>query len=972
MRSNRITLGLLICLVIPIPALGQGFSFQAYYSPEYYGKSGEKGHTQNWAIHQAIDGLIHVGNGNGVNTFSGVEWHFNHVGESGRGLSIYNSSGGQIYIGGSTNFGRLVPDSLNRITYESISNDFFSPNEEHPVTWNIYEMDGNIYFRHLNGIGVYDPSKNTFSDFPASEKIGKGCFLMGNTIITDGKSGLWVFEDSTYSLISGSEMFKEQILHFGVELPGSNYLLGSVNEGGTQSNLWIFDGEKIRAFRNEASSYLKDKLLFDAILIDEHTIAVATLYGGVIFMNTNGDLLQVFNESAGLHTNSVFDLFLDNEKTLWMGLAEGIQKLQIDDHIQIYSEWAGIEGDVTDIAVADESMFVFAHPNIYRMEVTEPENIPSFYSIDYQGQIGGFVSFKNRIYMYDNSGLYELGSDGSLTKIYDGVILEHIEEAKPGESISFITPRHLLTYDSDTFNKESIVLEDEIGYAVKYDNQVFVTIGDKSGGTGIAKIQDGTLHTIPVEFDSSNMIRIIELGILNGKLYAGTEGAGVNPGLYEYMPNDQNFRKSKFLSDHPDFKNKQVYDFNQCSNGEIWFTANKKTLRVKQNQGKWVVHESPYQQISRNTNYTMHCTNNGVWLGSTNKVTFISDEEWDYEYDFHTNITGVYIRNDSLIFGGYGEPKEPVILPYSDNELRFSYAAASYISPEENTYQVKLEGFDEDWSDWTSETQKDYTNIPEGEYEFSVRSKNVYDEAGMVDSFSFTVLPPWYRTWWAYLLYTVAIVCVLYMAYKIRINQLLRVQRIRNNIASDLHDEVSATLSSISFFAEAIKSDRVKEDKSRFVDLIANSAGDAKEKITDIVWAINPEHDDWPDFLSKCRRFASDLLESKNMKYSLKIDEYIPGKLDMQLRQHLWLIFKEMVTNAVRHSKATQLDVIIKYEGGDIKVVVQDDGQGLDIDRVKKGNGLVNIHKRAEQINGEISLKTSEGFGTRWVLNVPI
>jgi len=200
----------------------------------------------------------------------------------------------------------------------------------------------------------------------------------------------------------------------------------------------------------------------------------------------------------------------------------------------------------------------------------------------------------------------------------------------------------------------------------------------------------------------------------------------------------------------------------------------------------------------------------------------------------------------------------------------------------------------------------------------------------------------------------------------------MRVQRIRNNIASDLHDEVSATLSSISYFAQAIKSDSVTKDKNRFVDLIANSAGDAKEKISDIVWAINPEHDDWQGFLSKCRRFASDLLESKEIEYSLKIDEYIPGKLDMQFRQHLWLIFKEMVTNAVRHSDAKNLDVILKNEQGTLKLVVQDDGQGMDVDKVKKGNGLVNIQKRVDQIKGEISLKTSEGFGTRWILKVPL
>ncbi len=98
----------------------------------------------------------------------------------------------------------------------------------------------------------------------------------------------------------------------------------------------------------------------------------------------------------------------------------------------------------------------------------------------------------------------------------------------------------------------------------------------------------------------------------------------------------------------------------------------------------------------------------------------------------------------------------------------------------------------------------------------------------------------------------------------------------------------------------------------------------------------------------------------------------MPGKLDMRLRQPLWLILKEMVTNATRHSNARQLDVIMNYEAGQLKLVVQDDGKGIEIDKVKKGNGLVNIQKRVDLIGGDITLKTSDGFGTRWILKVSI
>ena len=194
----------------------------------------------------------------------------------------------------------------------------------------------------------------------------------------------------------------------------------------------------------------------------------------------------------------------------------------------------------------------------------------------------------------------------------------------------------------------------------------------------------------------------------------------------------------------------------------------------------------------------------------------------------------------------------------------------------------------------------------------------------------------------------------------------------RNRIATDLHDEVSATLSSISFFAQAINSENIKGDKRKFVNLIEDSAGDAKEKITDIVWAINPEHDDWGDFLSKCRRYASDLLESRGLRYNLQIDEISYGKMKMEYRQHLWMIFKEMITNSVRHANATRVDVVMNRSNNVFKLIVQDDGQGFDSSSKLVGNGVANIKKRAAKIKASVTLESETGFGTRWILEFPV
>lgn len=211
-----------------------------------------------------------------------------------------------------------------------------------------------------------------------------------------------------------------------------------------------------------------------------------------------------------------------------------------------------------------------------------------------------------------------------------------------------------------------------------------------------------------------------------------------------------------------------------------------------------------------------------------------------------------------------------------------------------------------------------------------------------------------------------------FLIYRYRILSALREEKTRIKIASDLHDEVSATLTGISYFAEAVKTDQDDEKKNHFINLITESAGDAKEKITDIVWSISPENDDWDIFLSKCRRYASDLLESRGIEYELKIADTISGKLEMNTRQHLWMIFKEMLTNVVRHSKAKRVDIIMDTNHQKFKMVMQDDGIGFDTNGEVVGNGLKNIEKRAKSIGANLELDSEPSIGTRWTLELTL
>ena len=425
--------------------------------------------------------------------------------------------------------------------------------------------------------------------------------------------------------------------------------------------------------------------------------------------------------------------------------------------------------------------------------------------------------------------------------------------------------------------------------------------------------------------------------------YGGIFLIGTLKGLYIMNPDEGVIYKDNSILDE-DVSSQQVSVFESCNENSIWLRAGRKIKQGKRTQPAWEFEESLYKDIARKPNesiYDIECLDETIWFSGTDGVYLLTDNKEYIPAPFYTRVTGVFVRNDSLLYGGFQDPEKPVVLPYRDNELRFAYAAGSYLNPAQNRYQVMLEGFDSDWSTWTLETQKDYTNLPEGQYTFKVRSRNQYDAAGLSGTFTFEILPPWYRTWWAYFLYLFVICSVLYTIHKIRINQILKIQRMRNRIASDLHDEVSATLISIGYFAEAI----------------------GKQ---------NPDHDDWEELIARCRKYAADLLESKNIRHTFDFPENVNGKPSLAVRQHFWLIYKELVTNAVRHSGADEIRISIQNNSDHLNLTVEDDGSGFDTSILSKGNGMKNLKKRAASIKAELKIESEAGKGTRSQLAVPV
>ncbi|MEW5799354.1 MAG: 7TM diverse intracellular signaling domain-containing protein [Bacteroidota bacterium] len=198
--------------------------------------------------------------------------------------------------------------------------------------------------------------------------------------------------------------------------------------------------------------------------------------------------------------------------------------------------------------------------------------------------------------------------------------------------------------------------------------------------------------------------------------------------------------------------------------------------------------------------------------------------------------------------------------------------------------------------------------------------------------------------------------------------------RIRTQIAQDLHDDVSATISSIYFDSEVIKrsekhiSEKGKEKLEKMITNLQN----AKERLNDIVWSLHSQKETWESLLSKCRRFAEDMFENKKIEYTIEIPQHINAELTAEQKDHLWLVFKEIITNVCRHSQATKAGVTIWEKDKFFHCLIFDNGVGFTLESVQRKSGVTNIFKRAEALRGKATLHSTPNALTTWIVEIPL
>jgi|GEM_PF-4071092 len=344
----------------------------------------------------------------------------------------------------------------------------------------------------------------------------------------------------------------------------------------------------------------------------------------------------------------------------------------------------------------------------------------------------------------------------------------------------------------------------------------------------------------------------------------------------------------------------------------------------------------------------------------------------DATYPVNSYVKELLINNTRYPFPSYFEKKPLIPLKYDENTFSISLGVTDFLNAGSNLIKYKLENFDREWVTGTANSVIRYTQLPSGKYTFRFLAANrdgYWDKREK--NILFQVSTPYYASWWFITLMALGVTVVLYLLYRYRVDQLLRMERLKMRLSNDLHDDVGASLSAINIYTKMAEE---KPEKSAYIKLIKANTLQALDSINTMIWAIKPETQRFDSLILKMKDFAIPFLEGQGITCVFIVNHSGPNNsLSPDFTKNLFLLFKESINNIAKHAACSHTYIKMDITKERFALSIDDNGKGFDHGEMnQKGNGLRSMYERCKAFNGDFQIYSQISKGTRLTLSVAL
>lgn len=725
------------------------------YSSSVYGAG-----NQSWMISQDDENYLYFANNDGLLEYNGTSWQL-YPGPNETIIRSVKVIGNKVYTGSYMNFGYWTRNENGKLKYTSLSDKIKSKILDDEQFWNILKYDQWILFQSLNRIYIYDTKTRKFNIIAPKNGVIKSFAAKNAIYFQTIKEGLFEFESGRAKLVSDNPILKKFTIA-NVFTTDDGLLIQTQLDG-----IYKLTGNSLTRAATDIDAELKSSFVYSSQRLQDGSFALGTVSNGVFILSDNGKLKYHLTQSKGLSNNTALSLFEDKDQNLWVGLDNGINCINIQSPVHSFTDDTGVLGTVYASAVFNGMLYIGTNQGLFCKPMQS--NAEFKFINGTKGQVWSLFMYDNALFCGHDSGTFVVKND-SAKNIFSGSGTWKLEPV-PTNKNQLIQGNYYGLSVLEKVNNQWVFKNKIQGF--DYSSRYFeitknldVYVSHEYKGIFRLKLDKRLLKTHDFyTYKSPEKGISASLTTFNNSIYYAYKG-----GIFKLNPKTKQFEKDAVLS--------SIFEKDEYTSGKlivdhsnkIWlfsknyihyFSASKLSNQLKQNiipipsslTNSMLGYEN-ITQISKST----------YLIGTTDGYYTLNIDDLSFK-NYDVFITDILINKQNETFKNVGIQREGSF-DSDENNITLNYTVPEYNKYINSEYQYLLEGFQDDWSEWSTKATVNFKNLSPGKYTFRVRAKYANTILQNTAVYTFIVLKPWYLTNLACFVYFLLVLAMAYFINK--------------------------------------------------------------------------------------------------------------------------------------------------------------------------------------------------------------
>ncbi len=760
------------------------------YPPEVYSGGG-----QNWALLQDKRGVIYVGSTDALLEYDGVTWHRIQTPTKTTIRSLAADAEGRIWVGSVGDLGYVEQDEHGESRFVSMVDKLPADLRVFEDVWRTFATPDGVYFQ--TQLAIFRWANGAMKVWRPTGRVFNRAQFANNTLYVGQTGGaLMALRGDQLEPVPGAERMGEEPYPIIIPYDDKQLLMGTRRDG-----VFLYDGAVMRPMATEVDVSIKANNLYRAFPLPNGSIALTTTAAGLFIIDKQGRLLEQIDQQDGLLSPSVYYVMADREGGLWLALAVGLARVEAQSPFSLFGPELGLRTAAADMIRHDGRLYIALGQGVQYL-ATKPSGPPELLSVS--GVANQCWAFREFIDPEGKVGPQLLLAAGDGMYLIDGVTARPIVESFNRSFgafvalVSVVDPHRVwvgladglasLRWTDGKWINEGRVsgINDQVRN-LHQDPDGTLWAGTQSSGLLILHQADavGTARPMNARVERYGAEQGLAPGgatviAVNGKPYVSVIGktAIFDAASKRFVP-DTTFDVVERDEDSG------FINFLEGPDRRIYVQSGREAaVMTRQADGTFAVDRQLFSRFSADRTGAFYVEKSGVvWFGTGGQLARFDTSAFQRSTPPFAALLRRVTVNQSEGINPSPAAGVQAALPADRRSLRFEFAAPSFLNEKSTQYQSRLDGIDGDWSTWSSESRRDYTNLSFGGYRFHVRARNELGQLSEEGTFAFTIMPPWYRTWWAYGLYLLAVIGLVTAAARTQRHRVVNKERERSEIA---------------------------------------------------------------------------------------------------------------------------------------------------------------------------------------------